>query len=158
LIAGEFRSALRAYLRGDAAATCPREPDFARLLRALGDAEAQNQIREANPAVKHCFMLIADPNACIANQRNGGRPCPNHPFVEGDDPEHNTRALRLRQVSRYSAEIEALLRVENLVMLRLRQSPHPNEIVALQVLREERTVAEHLSLARAIANEVLSRL
>lgn len=59
---------------------CVREPNFEELIEVLGDRDAQDKIREANPMVDHCKMLKRNPNACLDFERTGAV-CPNHPFL-----------------------------------------------------------------------------
>ena len=59
---------------------CPQEDDFVKLHDVLGDREKQDEIRSKNKDGKHCFDLMASPNACIG--------CPKNPIEAKDKKKH----------------------------------------------------------------------
>lgn len=61
---------------GSASDKCPDEPDFLKMYEALGDRKKQDEIREKNPDVGHCKLLLMSPTACDGCEKNPFRKKP----------------------------------------------------------------------------------
>lgn len=58
--------ALRAVRENKVEPVCPSEPNFQELYEVLGNASAQETIRQSNPTGRHCEMLRVNPSVCTA--------------------------------------------------------------------------------------------
>lgn len=144
--------AVRARLTGEALATCPREESFAEIYAALGDAEAQEEIRRDSPDRGHCKLLTNPkfgPSFCTA--------CPNNPYLPFDPVtgKPNPRARQLALADEVGPAADELIGRA----LRLRYGLTVPEMG----LREEMLVVAAASeldatLERRAANEIARRI
>jgi len=81
---------------GEGIANCVREPDFQEIYSVLGNREAQDRIRDANPGVKHCHLLIKNsPSYCTS--------CPNNPYL------NTALAGKIKHVEEYGPLAQEIL-------------------------------------------------
>lgn len=97
--------------------TCPREESFAEMFDALGNAQAQQDIRREKPDKSHCSILRVSANACAElPQAYGSSPagsiCPNNPFERNANKtelaEYRTRLLAFTTDAHRSMKVGAL--------------------------------------------------
>ena len=81
-------------LNGDSVPTCDREESFVEIYAAIGDAEAQQAIREENPDKYHCKLLTDPkygPSFCPSCPNNPHLPV--NPITKKPNPKHELLRL-----------------------------------------------------------------
>lgn len=134
--------------RGAITGKCPDEPQFHEMFAALGDREAQEEIRLSHPDVAHCGKLEVNAKAC-----NG---CPLNPMK----PEKLAKRERIEDGMPLIDAAVTLEEQARLGLLSL-QSITSQEMILLTTQRQHHDFQTDERLAILIANkmyEVLSKM
>jgi hypothetical protein len=140
--------ALEARRKGKFEALCPSEDSFPELYKVLGSQAAQDEIRRANPDVKHCELLRVNPTICDK--------CPVNQNPYNGDEGHDGELYRA--VEQYGHWLEEAILLDDYRRLGLSPPPQelsPEQFEVLRVMhRDEQLIKVQLlgqEIARVIA-------
>ena len=153
LIAEELPLVLREAWGGESVPLCDREENFQEMYIALGDRDAQDEIRKDNPHASHCSLLKNKSSSFCTD-------CPNNPHRIPDSVTSKPVAERYHAIQRAKQmgfALERAIWLMDMADLGQRtavEKMRPTDLILLRIARRSWRSHEAVIQGHIIANEI----